>query len=82
MNPRSNALSEHFIIGYFGELGQMALQSDFERPIPVYRDRQPHDAARFPVDMMAAIHTQQSPATPLDEASEVAADSAFIQRFQ
>ena len=72
--PSVECPSGHFVVGYFGELGQMALQSDFERTIPrVSGSRAAQRCLSFHKDMMAAVHTDASPAASLDEASEVAA---------
>jgi len=65
--------SLQIFIGSFGEFRQMAQQADLERPVSVDRNRKPHHALSFAVDMMAAGDPEELPAAPLDEPSELVA---------
>src|SRR5215204_6529061 len=51
----------------------MPQEADFKGPASVDRDRQADDSSGLAVDVMAAVDTQQSPAVPLDQASEITA---------
>jgi len=50
----------------------MPEQSRFQRPVAVNRNRQPHVAARFAVDMVAAGDAKQLPAVALDQSRKFA----------
>ena len=54
-----------------GDLHQVALQARFERLVAVDRNREPEWAARFCVDVVAAVDPLQRPPVEFQHSSEL-----------
>jgi hypothetical protein len=66
-------MSRNLIIGEFRHLRQMPQQSNLQGTISMYGDRQANHTSRLAVNVVTAANAKQTPAAPLDQASEVPA---------
>jgi hypothetical protein len=64
-------LALQFVLGDFGKLRQMPQKTRFERPVPMYRNRQSYDRSIAAVDVVTAVDSQQNPTMPFHNSAEV-----------